>query len=87
MQLQEIIKYKPRSGKPYRVESVTVALRSARLAKHVAEAYPTLVGTNILMYNMGHLMMVNKKKLEALMETMNNVKADFRRYKERFQKS
>ena len=87
MQLQEIIKYKPKSGKLYRVESVTVAFRSVSLAKHVAKAYPTQVATSLLMYSMGCLFMTNKKKLEALKETMNNVKADFKRYKERFQKS
>lgn len=87
MLLQEIIKYKPRRGKPYRVESVTVALRSARLAKHVAGSYTTQIGINLLMYSIGCLFMTDKKKLEALMKIMNNVNADFRRYKERFQKS
>ena len=73
MQLQEIIKYKSKNGKPYRVESVTVALRSVRLAKHTADAYPISVGTSLLMYSMGCIFMTDRKKLEALTKSINGI--------------
>lgn len=72
MLLQDIIKYKPRRGKPYRIESITVALRIARLAKLVAENYYygigiTLMGMQIAIQSQ----LMNKKKLEALKGSFN----------------
>ena len=72
MLLQDIIKYKPRRGKPYRVESVTVALRMARLAKLVAENYYYDIGITLMGMQIAiHSATMNKKKLEALNSSFN----------------
>ena len=72
MLLQDIIKYKPRRGKPYRVESVTVALRMARLAKLVAENYYYDIGITLMGMQIAiHSASMNKKKLEALNSSFN----------------
>lgn len=72
MLLQDIIKYKPRRGKPYRVESVTVALRNARLAKLVAENYYYDIGITLMGMQIAiHSASMNKKKLEALNSSFN----------------
>lgn len=72
MLLQDIIKYKPRRGKPYRVESITVALRNARLAKLVAENYYYDIGITLMGIQIAiHSASMNKKKLEALNSSFN----------------
>ena len=72
MLLQDIIKYKPRRGKPYRVESVTVALRMARLAKLVAENHYYDIGITLMGMQIAiHSASMNKKKLEALNSSFN----------------
>ena len=79
MLLNEIIKYKPRHGKPYRVKSISIALRNARLAKRVARDYQLQAGIALVgIHNAMCLGSMESKKLEALKKSMATVAEEFR---------
>lgn len=78
MLLQDIIKYKPRRGKPYKTESVTVGLKHARYAKTIARDYYIQAGITLVTGVMAaQLARMEKKKLEALRDSISRIKDNF----------
>lgn len=75
MLLQDVIKYKPRRGKPYEIESVTSGVYHARLAKRVAKDYYLQVATTLVTGRIALILAkMEKKKLEALRDSVSKMK-------------
>ena len=78
MLLQDIIKYKPRRGKPYKIESITSGLKHARYAKRIAKDYYIQAGIALVAGVMAvQLTRMEKKKLEALRDSISRIKDKF----------